>query len=98
MKFDWNKILQPKTVVHCPEEWMAMELFDEAHEKGLKWNNKDSYLGYRAWIYEKNQCYNFKRGMHSPLDYFLQGGYNILHFNDAIKNKIFIKRNKTIKY
>ena len=98
MKFDWNKILQPKTVVHCPEEWMAMELLDEAHKKGLKWNGGQSYLNFRHWTYRENTCYEFNPGRRGHLDYLMQEKYNILHFNDVIKNKIFIKRNKTIKY
>ena len=98
MKFDWNKILQPKTVVHCPEEWMATELFDEAHKKDLKWGTGQSYLNFRPWTYQKNQCYCFYGGHHSPLNYFMEEKYNILHFNNVIKNKIFIKHNKTIKY
>ena len=75
-----------------------MELFDEAHRKGLKWITEESYLDCQIWNYKENQCYLFDMGEHSPLDFYKAKKYNILHFNDAIKNKIFIKRNKTIKY
>jgi hypothetical protein len=36
MKYDWNKILQPSTVVHLPKEWMQDMVSKEADKKGLK--------------------------------------------------------------
>ena len=43
-KFDYNKIVQPKTAVHCKIEKQANELLKWADSKGLRWADGESYL------------------------------------------------------
>lgn len=77
MKFDWDKILQPKTVVHCPEEWMWEDLLKERlleHPRGAKITS--DYYG--------DNGYNFLDGAFSNLSWYKKEGWKILSYKEIL--------------
>lgn len=87
-KFDWNKILQPETVVNCDTENKAIELLNEANERGLRWWDGSKYLKKDHWDYfSKETCYNFKTGGYADLTDFKGKLSTILSYEDALLNK-----------
>jgi len=87
--YDWDIILQPKTVVHCDTEEFANRLLKEATKKDLRWDTKDSYKILKEYNkYHSNTCYNLRDGVYGDLEYYLNKlKYTILTEDDILLNK-----------
>ena len=89
IEFDYDKIMRPKAVVHCDEEWKANNLLKWADSIGLKWCSNDTYLQFTGWRrYKKNTSYDFYRGEYADCDFFIKINYTIYEYEDVIMNKI----------
>ena len=101
IEFDYDKIMQPDTVIHCDEEWKANNLLKWADSKGLSWNTGVSYLKCTVWVfYKRNTCYNLYRNELLKYDYCKDNNYKILKYEEVIMNKIedgwyYIKLNQS---
>ena len=83
-KFNWNKILQPNTVVHCDTEEKANELLGEADSRGLKWSSGLDYANTQWNDYREKICYNLYSGGYYGLNYYKSQNYTILSYEDAL--------------
>ena len=82
MKFNWNKILNAKTVVHCDTEEKANSLLAEVEG----WNNN-------YWKYYKDQtCYDIRSNAYGRLEYYKDKNYTILTYEDVL-----LKGDQTMK-
>ena len=89
MKFNWDLIMQPHTVVHCDTEDKANELLSEATKE-----NK-AYYGISYWKdYKQDTCYNISKNQYCGLSYFKDNNFTILSFDDILikeENKMKVK-------
>lgn len=84
-KFDWNKILKPKVVIHCNTEEKTKELLKEAGEQGLKWWDGYSYHRFTQWDkHKENTCYNFYSNTCDSLEWWKLQNYTILSYEDVL--------------
>lgn len=69
MRFDYEKIMQENTVVHCETREQAIIL--------SRWAlSKDSYLEVNDWdIYNENTCYNLYSSMFGNLKFYQNENY-----------------------
>ena len=87
IKFDYEKIMQIDTVVHCDTYEKAINLLKWADSIGLKWCDSDSYLN-NAWgTYKEETCYYFYKGMYYYRNYYNMYGYKIHKYEDVIVKK-----------
>lgn len=95
MKFNWDLIMQPRTVVHCDTEDKANELLTEAHKRGLKWSNGNKYTEYNGFnVHESKTCYDFNNNDYGSYGHCKKFNYTILSFYDILikkENKMKIK-------
>lgn len=90
MKFNWDLIMQPNTVVHCDTEDKANELLSEATKE-----NK-AYYGISYWKdYKQDTCYNISKNQYCGLSYFKDNNFTILSFDDILIKE---ERKMKIKY
>jgi hypothetical protein len=83
-KFNYEKIMKPKTVVHCITEAQANELLKWADSKGLKWCDGSSYMEYNNWReYNQETCYYLYKGEFCDKKYYKAKGYTVLSFEEA---------------
>ena len=74
MKFNWNKILNAHTVIHCDTEEKANSLLAEVEG----WNNN-------YWKYYKYQtCYDICSNAYGRLEYYKDKSYTILTYEDVL--------------
>ena len=86
MIIDKDKIMQPKTVVHCDTEEKANILLKWAHDQGYEWCSGTSYLADNEYkIHNQYTCYNLFRNKVCNKQYYENEGYYILKFNDIYK-------------
>ena len=77
MKFNYELITQPKTVVHCRTMEQAKSLMEWAHDRG--------YSGTYSVL--SNVCYNFNKNKTITWDrevYYSNNGFKILSFEEAL--------------
>ena len=66
---DYDKIMQPKTVVYCDTEEKANKLLKWADSKGLTWCNGDSYLNDNQYnVFKDQTCYDLYDGVYGGLN------------------------------
>lgn len=90
----YDKLVAPKTVVHCKTEEEAKQLLNWAHDQGLKWLNGASYKEYTS-----DTCYDLKTEQYSGKEYFIRKNYTIIPFSsipefqskEAVKTAMIIK-------
>ena len=71
IEFDYDKIMQKNTVVHCDTEEKADKLLKWADSQGLRWSNGDSYLTVNEYFnYKEKTCYDLVYGLYGSLDRF----------------------------
>ena len=97
IEFDYDKIMRPKAVVHCDEEWKANNLLKWADSIGLTKDN--SYLINNWHTHKKETCYNLYYGKCSFYNYY-KDYCKIYKYEDVIMNKIedgwyYIKLNQS---
>lgn len=85
MKFE-DIIRNDKVVVHCSTEEQANKLLNIANAYGLKWCNKDSYIGNNNFgSYGDKTCYYLSDGTYCDLDYFrYKHNFSIIEFDDLM--------------
>ena len=84
IEFNYVKITQPNTVVHCETEEQANELLRWADSKGLEWFSGISYMEYNNWKeYQQETCYCLHRGEYGYKELYEDNGYTILSFEEA---------------
>ena len=86
-QFDYEKIMQPKTVIHCPTENQANELLKWADSKGLDWScGNYSYLHENNWdkYQEKTHYYLYEGKFGTIKSYNKNRGFTILSFKDVL--------------
>ena len=85
--FDYKKIMQPNTVVHCDTEEKAKKLLEWADSRGLKWNNGDSYKSVLNWHkYGKDTVYKLSSGLFGDEPWYKRNNYTVLTYEEAILN------------
>jgi hypothetical protein len=85
--FDYKKIMQPNTVVHCDTEEKAKKLLEWADSRGLKWCSGDRYIDYGAWALRKEKtCFYLKEGKYGGLEFCKDNNYTILTYEEALLN------------
>lgn len=85
INFDYDKIMQKKTVVHCETEEQANNLLKWADSKGLTWNRNHSYIIYNCFIrYKEKTCYHIYSGCYRGYDYFKKRNYKIYKYEEVI--------------
>ena len=65
-KFDWDKIMKEKTVVHVTTKKQAKKLCNEFKKKFNIFDLDEKDYGY----YGSNTCYNFKGHGYSPMFFY----------------------------
>ena len=85
-KFNWNKILNVHTVIHCDTMEKAISLLAEADKRGLKWIGGSKYSEYTFWEeYGYDTCYNLKSGEYGKYNtYDKFYNYTILTYEDVL--------------
>ena len=83
-KFNWDKILKEKTVVHLDTEEKYIEV---SKENDRRLGRKDSDYMYN--IYKKYTCENFFKGMYADVDFYKEKGYTILTYDDILDKPTF---------
>lgn len=85
--FDYNKIMQKDTVVHCDTEEKAKKLLEWADSKGLKWCNEDGYINDICWgEHKENTCYELFKGKFGSLNWNMINNYTILTYEEVLLN------------
>ncbi len=71
-KYDYYKIMQENTVVHCDTEEKAKDLLEWADTCGLKWSSGARYSQLTYWEQHKDNgiCYYFLNDIKSSLSFF----------------------------
>ena len=88
MKFNWNKILNANTVIHCDTEAKANALLTEADSRGLKWCYSGTYNDNNRYdIHYDNTCYDFNNGYFGSRGYCEKHNYKILTYEDVLDYK-----------
>ncbi len=78
-KYDYNKIMQENTVVHCDTEEKAKDLLEWADACGLRWLSGKDYSVLNYQDHSEETCYYLNNGEFSGLLYFTNARhYNIL--------------------
>ena len=96
IEFDYDKIMQYKTVVNCKTLEQAINLLTWAHSKGLKWHDFDSYLIYNCWYeYKEDTCYNFYNGSFRCYDGCKSDNYKIYSYDEILMQKPLTKSDYT---
>lgn len=84
-QFNYEKIMQPNTVVHCKTEEQAENLLKWVDSKGLKWGSGDSYLNKTRYsTYGDETCYKLQNGNFAGYDFYAEKGYNILQYDQVV--------------
>lgn len=84
-QFDYYKIMQDNTVVHCDTEEKANNLLEWADSKDLKWCHGREYSKYNQWEdYKQSTCYNLKQGTYSGIKSCKQNNCNILTYEEVL--------------
>jgi hypothetical protein len=79
------KAMQKRTVIYCPEKWMAEALCWVMDRLGYKWCSGESFLDNTQWkYYQEKVCYNFYDGKFSECSYYRHLDYKIIPFWDAV--------------
>ena len=95
MKFDYDKVTQNKTVIHCDTEEKAINLIKWALENNLMYGWKaGDFLGYKYSNYGTNTCLSVSEyGAYSRKSFYEdEGYYTILSYDDVViedKEEIF---------
>ena len=85
MKFDKEKIMQPKTVVHCSTDEQASQLLNWAASEKLHWGCGAPYTEITCWYkYKDVTCYNLYEGQYSYIADYRLDEYTILVFEDVV--------------
>lgn len=87
IEFDYDKIMQKDTAVHCDTEGKANNLLKWADGKGLKWNAGGKYTEGNSWeMYKKETCYSLFDGLYSDLPYLKNNSDEIYKYEDVVVN------------
>ena len=85
-KFNWEKIMKEKTVVHVTTEEQAKKLlsaYDKLPSNRNKVGEKTEFM-----LYSTNTCYNLYENYYSSSSFYKGEGYTILEYKDVkIKNE-----------
>lgn len=88
VEFDYDKIMREDVVINCKNQCEAIQLLEWADSIGLKWNSGFSYLQYTNWHeLQEEICYCIFKGGYDDLDYCKEKGYQILSYNQVLKDK-----------
>ena len=90
IEFDYNKIMNPNTFVHCDTEEKAINLLKWADSIGETWcsGTGQSYLKYNNWfVHEGETCYNLYIGIYDHYGNCKEKNYKILKYEDVFINK-----------
>lgn len=90
MKFNYDKIMQKKTVVYCNTEEKYKELLTWAHSQGLKWANGEPYIGGNMVHNEDcdyNIYFNFLKGVYCSSIKDISNNCTILEYKDVIEER-----------
>ena len=94
-QFNYDLIMQPRTVVHCDTKEKALELLAWADSKGLEWFTGKRYSVVDRWdAYTHNTCYCLFLGEYSDVSYYQGEGYTILKYEDVLLDKEVLNHNK----
>lgn len=91
-QFDYDTIMQPKTVVSCTTESEANELLYWAHQQGFKWAGASGcYLDRNNFDIYEHIAYDVKAGTYGRLEFYEEEGYTILTMDEARNGKDYDK-------
>ena len=91
IEFNYDKIMQPQTVVHCNTQEKANNLLKWADSMGLEWCDGRSYLTKNSWQTHKDETYyRLYGGSFGNINY--SGNDIILKYEDVI-----MEENKNIE-
>ncbi len=82
-KYDYDKVMQDKTVIHCDTKEKAKDLLEWADACGLKWCNGENYVENLWDDGGKYQCYDLKQGEHSRYGFYKKENYTIIAYEDV---------------
>ena len=93
IEFNYDKIMKPKTTVHCDTQEKAYNLLEWADSVGLKWGTGVSYFRHSGWYMNNGEtCYDLYNGALSRCKYYKKYNYTILKYEDVL-----MEENKSIK-
>ncbi len=96
--FNYSKIMEPNTVVHCALEAEAEILLDWAGSKELSWSDGVSFSNKTMYErYEGDTCYCIKGGTFCSLDYYRGENYTIYEYSEVLEKEKNVLKDLYIK-
>ena len=86
IEFDYEKIMQPKIVIHLRNKEQVNMISEWADRVGLRWRDKTKYINIENFNeYGERTAYDFYTGEYCNISFYAENNYKILKYEEVLK-------------